>query len=562
MKFINDMTISAKLVAAFGAVLVLFIINASVTWVQVQVMNDASNDISRNWMPSVMAVSRLETLMLQHRRYELVHILSTDDKFMADTDRTITGVRADLAAARDRYEKLISSPEEQQLYQHFGQEVAKYMDASDRSLAFSRHNENTQAFTMQMSEGRPLFGAALETLHKLIVLNEKGAAEASVTQDNVMSRLRWVLSGMAVLVTVLMVALALGMRSVIATPVVAMTAAMGQLAEGNKGIAIPARGRKDEIGAMAEAVQVFKDNAIRADQMAAEQQAERAAREARARNIENLTSQFDRTVSSVLEVVSGAATELEATAQAMSANADQTNCQATAVAAATEEASASVQTVATAAEELSASIAEIGRQVVRSSSISQSASNEAGETSETMQGLAESSARIGTVVGLINDIASQTNLLALNATIEAARAGEAGKGFAVVAHEVKNLANQTARATQEIGEQVGAVQVATTKAVGAIGGIVARIGEINEIAAAIASAVEEQSAATAEIARNVQQAAQGTQEVSSHIGGVTQSASETGAAAGQVLSSAQSLSKEAIQLKSMVDGFLSGVRAA
>ncbi|HLO76192.1 MAG TPA: HAMP domain-containing methyl-accepting chemotaxis protein, partial [Magnetospirillum sp.] len=364
------------------------------------------------------------------------------------------------------------------------------------------------------------------------------------------------------LFVVVAIAAGMALRNAIATPVTAMTAAMRRLADGDKATDIPARGRHDEIGAMAEAVQVFKDNAIRADRLAAEQEAERTAREARAKTIESLTRQFDQAVGGMLGVVSGAATEMEATAQAMSANADQTNRQAAVVAAATEQATAAVETVASAAEELSSSITEIGRQVEQSMQISRAASEEAGRTNHTVQGLAEASAKIGTVVNLINDIASQTNLLALNATIEAARAGDAGKGFAVVAHEVKSLANQTARATDEIATQIGTVQTATTLAVRAIGDIVARIGEINQIATAIASAVEEQSAATAEIARNVQQAAVGTQEVATNIGGVTQSASETGASAGEVLASAQSLSREAVGLSGVVERFLRDVRTA
>ncbi len=286
------------------------------------------------------------------------------------------------------------------------------------------------------------------------------------------------------------------------------------------------------------------------------------SRETRMRAIEGLTGNFDRAMSGVLAKVSGAATAMEATAQGMSATAEQTSRQAHAVAESTREASSSVQTVASAAAQLANSIKEIGRQVAQSSRISQTASEEASRTNATVKGLADSSARIGEVVKLINDIAGQTNLLALNATIEAARAGDAGKGFAVVANEVKSLANQTARATDEISSQIAAVQTSTHAAVAAIGGIVGRIEEINHIAGAIAAAVEEQSAATAEIARNVQQAATGTQEISGTIGGVTQAAAEAGTAASQVLSSARSLSQEATALKDVVSRFLDNVRTA
>ncbi|CAA7622171.1 methyl-accepting chemotaxis protein [Magnetospirillum sp. SS-4] len=348
----------------------------------------------------------------------------------------------------------------------------------------------------------------------------------------------------------------------IANPVLALTAAMNRLAAGDTNIDIPRSPCRDEVAEMEQALAVFKRNAVERLQLEERERAEVAERERRAATIGSLTAEFDRSVSGALNIVAGAATELQSTAQAMSANAEQTNRQAANVAAATEQASASVQTVASAAEELSASIGEIGRQVEQSSRIAQNAADEAARTNQTVQGLAESSARIGDVVNLINDIASQTNLLALNATIEAARAGEAGKGFAVVAGEVKNLANQTTKATEEIGAQIGAVQSATEEAVGAIAGIVRRVEEINQIAAAIASAVEEQSAATAEIARNVQQAAAGTQEVAANIGGVTMAASETGRSSGDVLAAARTLAHESDDLKVMVSRFLDGVRAA
>jgi methyl-accepting chemotaxis protein len=348
----------------------------------------------------------------------------------------------------------------------------------------------------------------------------------------------------------------------IARPVKAMTDAMDSMARGDLEIAIPATGNRDEIGAMAKSMAVFRDGLRRARELAAEQEAERALREARGQAIERMTREFDSTVSDALTIVAGAVSELDATATAMSATSEETSRQATVVAAATEQASASVQTVASAAEELSTSIREIGRQVEESSRVSQAASDEAIRTNRTVSDLAESSSRIGAVVQLISDIASQTNLLALNATIEAARAGDAGKGFAVVAGEVKTLAAQTAKATEEISSQIGSIQLTTRDAVAAIADIVTRIGDINAIAGAIAAAVEEQSAATQEIARNIQQAAVGTQEVSANIGGVTEAAAETGAAATQVQSSSRSLARQTTGLKTEVEAFLARVRAA
>ena len=350
-------------------------------------------------------------------------------------------------------------------------------------------------------------------------------------------------------------------RSIV-NPVAAMTDAMRRLAGGDKTVAIPARERRDEIGAMASAVQVFKDTAIEAERLAQDEVKAQAARAQRATALDQLTTVFDSHASDAIRSVAGAAEELQALAQSMSSTAEETSRQAAAVAAASEQATTNVQTVASAAEELSSSVAEISRQVTQSTAIASRAVEDARRTNATVQSLAEAAQRIDEVVKLISDIAAQTNLLALNATIEAARAGDAGKGFAVVASEVKSLANQTGKATGEIVAQISAIQSATRDAVEAIRGIGGTIEEINGITTSIASAIEEQGAATQEIARNVQQAAAGTQEVSANIEGVRQAASETGGAASQVLGASGELSRHSEGLRQEIETFLGGVKAA
>jgi methyl-accepting chemotaxis protein len=346
-------------------------------------------------------------------------------------------------------------------------------------------------------------------------------------------------------------------------PIAGMTAAMRKIAEGDTATAIPALERGDEVGAMAQSVQVFKDNMIEAVRLRGEQEELKLRGEADKKGLlRKLADDFESGVRRSLDTLAGAANAMKTTSTSMSATAAEASQQATTVAAVAEQASANVQTVAAATEELSSSVSEIGRQVTQSTQIAGKAVEEANRTNMTVQGLSAAAQKIGDVVNLISDIASQTNLLALNATIEAARAGEAGKGFAVVASEVKSLASQTAKATDEISAQVAAMQGATAEAVQAIEGIGGTIGAINEIATAIALAVEQQGSATQEIARNVQEAAQGTGKVSSNIVGVNHAAGKTGAAASQVLVSAEQLSGQAASLRADVDRFLVNIRAA
>src|SRR6266436_3154839 len=320
--------------------------------------------------------------------------------------------------------------------------------------------------------------------------------------------------------------------------------------------------QRDEVAAMADSLEVFRESMIEARALSADQDKDRMAKAERATRMEARIVEFEATVRSALDGLQKSANSMQTTAQRMSATADQSSALVSAVASAAEETSVNVQTVSSGTEELSTSISEIGRQVVTSSEIARKAVNEAGQTDATMQGLAENASRISVVVDLIQVIASQTNLLALNATIEAARAGDAGRGFAVVASEVKSLASQTAKATDEIRGQIASMQDVTTSAVTAIRNIGQIIGEINDVTTAIAAAVEQQGAATREIAKNIQHAAGGTTEVSSNIVGVSSASAEAGATANEVLNASAALRREAEGLRSDIDAFLSNIRAA
>jgi methyl-accepting chemotaxis protein len=346
-------------------------------------------------------------------------------------------------------------------------------------------------------------------------------------------------------------------------PLQRMTAAMNDLASGNLAVEVPGVGRSDEVGEMAKAVEIFKSNAIARQKLEAEQrEAETRATSGRKADMNKMADDFETAVGQIVEAVSSASSQLEVSAGTLTSTAERAQELATTVAAASEEASTNVQSVASATEEMASSVTEISRQVQESARMANDAVDQARTTNARVSELSKAATRIGDVVELINTIAGQTNLLALNATIEAARAGEAGRGFAVVASEVKALAEQTAKATGEIGQQISGIQAATQESVNAIQAISGTIEKLSEISSTIAAAVEQQGAATQEISRNVQQASMGTQQVSSNIGDVQRGASETGSASSQVLAAAQSLSGDSSRLKLEVGRFLDSVRAA
>jgi len=439
----------------------------------------------------------------------------------------------------------------------FGSSQENVFALRRRELAVIEQAEKVLTLSRSLSDN---MGGEVATL---VSGAQSGADAAGRLAQESISRGSLLIAVIAVISLVVAVLIAWGYvgRNVVAR-LTALSVVTRRVADGELDIDIPIAG-SDELTDMARTIEVFRDNAVAKERLEAKQrEAEARAEEEKHETLRQLADTFESSVKGLVDTVASSSTEMESTCNTMVATAEQTNRQSNAVASASEQATTNVQTVASATEELSVSIAEIGKQVDQSTRIAQNAVEETERTNATIEGLVEAAQKIGEVVDLINDIASQTNLLALNATIEAARAGDAGKGFAVVASEVKSLATQTAKATEEIGNQIGTMQNVTQDAVGAIKSIGTIIGEISEISTSIASSVEEQGAATQEIARNVQETAKGTKEVSENITGVTKAASETGAAAKQMLDASGELSKQAESLGEEVDKFLADVRSA
>ncbi len=562
MSAIQTLSIRSKVTAGFGFVLLLTVALGLFAVQRLSDVNDRAADMRDNWLPATRALGDYSFETMRFRQVEAAAILAEAPDQAAKEEATLRTIADAAKKEWDAYEATVTAGEERALADQIKSGWQNYLTFDRKMAELVNAGNKKAAYASYVGDMRGAYNGWRDIVVKDIDLQLREGTKAGHDGEQAYLSARiWIYGALALAAMLCILAGGLIIAGV-SRPVMRITEVMRRLAGHDLKVEIEGADRKDEIGHMAAAVQVFKDSMIKADELALAQRAAQEQKERRQEIVEGHIKVFDRSVAESLKTLASASTEMQTTSQSMSALAEETSRQSAAVAAASEEASTNVQTVASATEELSSSISEISRQVTESARIAGQAVEDAGRTNAQVQHLAAAAQKIGDVVKLINDIAGQTNLLALNATIEAARAGEAGKGFAVVASEVKSLATQTAKATEDIAAQVKEIQTATGDSVKAIEGIGQTIGRINEIATTIAAAVEEQGAATKEIARNVQQAAVGTSEVSSNISGVSQAATETGSAATQMLSATAELAKQGEKLRGDVDGFLAKIRAA
>jgi methyl-accepting chemotaxis protein len=561
MHAFSRLSISAKLFAIVSFLFLVIAIIGGFAFLQMRTINAAAHDIQAQWLPSVRWVGEMRVQSARFRAVLRDHLIVADAE-RADVDKNLAARKADFEKAAKAYQPLISSPAERELADQLDKQWQSFAGASAEVQSLANKGEVAAAKDINAKKVVPIGRAMDATLAKLVELNDKGAETAGQGADasyrNAILLMTLILGG----AIVLGLGAAIYMVRDIRQGIGSILKPMGQLTDGELSVEIPHQGEATEIGRIASALQIFKQALVAKQASDEAARAEEALKAARAQRISTATGDFETMIGELVDSLSSASTELEASATTMTKTSDGTMSLSDSAASASRAVTDNIQAVAAATEEITSSVNEIGRQVHESNRIASTAVSQAQKTDESIARLSLAAGRINDVVKLIREVAEQTNLLALNATIEAARAGEAGRGFAVVASEVKALATQTAKATAEIDAQVADMQTATAESVAAIKEIGSTITLISEVSSAIAAAVEQQGAATQEIARNVQQSAQLSTQVASGVTEVKRGSSETSGAAGEVLTAAQSLARESDHLKSQVETFLDTVRAA
>jgi methyl-accepting chemotaxis protein len=532
MGWFNNLKIGKKLGLGFGIVEVLMVALGMFSILQLSKVNNSTVDIATNWLPSVRTLGELKFDTAGLRRDTLNYIVATDKR--QHYEEKLKDEIDAIAADEKKYEPMISSDEERKLYQGFRDQWDRFFDMNHRIRELAAQNKNAEALNVQQGEAAQLFDGAAKFLQDDVELNDKGAADAAKRAATAYSSSRYWVIGILIGAVVLGFGLAVALSRAISSSATTMLTMIQHVAANNLAIQDMEITSRDEIGLAGIALNQMKNN-------------------------------LHRTIESIADTaghVASASEEFSATSQQISTNSEETSAQAGSVSEATQRVSQNLQSVSTGAEEMTSTIQSIASNAHQAASVASGAVQTAQAANTTIGKLGASSAEIGEVIKVITSIAQQTNLLALNATIEAARAGEAGKGFAVVANEVKELARQTAKATEDISRKINAIQTDTQGAVEAIGTISTVIGQINDISGTIATAVEEQSATTNEMTRNVADAAKGSAEITQNIDGVAEAARGTSSSAQESLKAANQLAEMAVQLNNLVGQFKIGASGA